>query len=308
VLDGVYWAVEAPASLEERELPVLSFGQALAQVAAIASAEEDPRINPTCRGYAVTHGRPVERATLLIHGYTNCPRQYRAFAARLHGLGHNVYVPRMPHHGLADRMNTDQARLGEAEMLRYLDEALEVAHGLGAEVRVMGISAGAVLAAHAAQHRADVARAVVIAPVFGTPGVADWAVKPLVTAAAILPNAFRWWDPQLRDARRGPAYTYPRFSTRALARIVTIGRNLLREAEARPPAAGSIALVTNAADAAVDNGPTERLGKAWARHGARLRTYTFGAELGYIHDIIDPEQEQQHVEDIYPVLLGLLDE
>ncbi len=284
-----------------------SYADTIARLAAIAEAEADPAINPKCRSFALTHGSPTARATLLLHGYTNCPQQFRAFAERLHARGQNVYVPRLPHHGLADRLSTAHGLLGRRELLAYLDDAIAVARGLGAEVGVLGISAGAVLAAYAAQHRPEVARAVIVAPVFGTPGIADWAVGPLAVAGRLLPNQFRWWDPQLRDARRGPTHAYPRYSTRALAAIVSIGRGVLREARRRPPAARSVAIVTNAADQAVTNLPAERLAAAWARHGANLRTYSFGAELGLIHDVIDPDQEHQQIELVYPVLLELVE-
>jgi pimeloyl-ACP methyl ester carboxylesterase len=285
----------------------LTYADAIARIATLEQTEQAEALNPKCRGFALTHGAPAARATLLLHGYTNCPQQFRAFAARLHARGQNVYVPRLPHHGLADRLSAAHALIGRRELLAYLDDALAVAHGLGAEVGVLGISAGGVLAAYGAQHRPDVARAVIVAPVLGTPGVADWAVTPLAAVAGLLPNQFRWWDPQLRDARRGPTHAYPRFSTRALASIVGLGRSVLRDARRRPPAARSIALVTNAADQAVTLSPAERLAAAWARHGAALRTYHFGPELGLIHDVIDPDQERQQIDLVYPVLLDLVD-
>jgi carboxylesterase len=286
---------------------LLPYAEALARIVALERAEAAQALNPKCRSFALTHGAPTARATLLIHGYTNCPQQFRAFAERLHARGQNVYAPRLPHHGYADRLSAAHALLGRRELLAYLDDALAVARGLGAEVGVLGISAGAVLAAYAAQHRPEVARAVVVAPVLGTPGIADWAVTALATVAGLLPNQFRWWDPQLRDARRGPAHAYPRFSTRALAAIVGLGRAVLRDAARRPPAARSVALVTNIADQAVTLSPAERLAAAWARHGAAPRTYVFGAEHGLIHDVIDPDQERQQIELVYPVLLDLVD-
>jgi carboxylesterase len=285
----------------------LSYAEAMARIAALERAETEQALNPKCRSFALTHGAPTARATLLIHGYTNCPQQFRAFAERLHARGQNVYAPRLPHHGLADRLSAAHAALGRRELLAYLDDALAVARGLGDETGVLGISAGAVLAAHAAQRRADQARAVIVAPVLGTPGIADWAVTPLAAVAGLLPNQFRWWDPELRDARRGPAHAYPRFATRALAAIVGLGRGVLREAARHPPAARSVAVVINAADQAVTNPPAERLVAAWARHGANLRTHRFGAELGLIHDLIDPDQERQQIALVYPVLLDLAD-
>jgi pimeloyl-ACP methyl ester carboxylesterase len=285
-----------------------SYEAALARLAAIEGAEAGPELNPDCRGFALTHGGRAARCTVLLHGYTNCPRQFRSFAPLLHARGHNVYVPRLPFHGLADRLTVEQARLDRRAMLAYLDDALAVGHGLGEQVGVLGLSAGGNLAAYAAQHRGDLAQAVIIAPVFGAPAVAAWATAPLAAAAAVLPNQFRWWDPATRMARRGPAHCYPRFSTRALGAIVRLGLGVLRDARRRPPAAREVIVVSNAADPSVRLPPIEELLRRWRAHGVTVREQRFAASLGLLHDLMDPDQERQQVALVYPVLLELLGE
>jgi carboxylesterase len=293
--------------MQNSAAPLLTYDEALARITAIEHDEATPKLNPACRGFVLTHGARAPRCTVLLHGYTNCPRQFRSFAPLLHERGHNVYVPRLPFHGLADRLTAEQARLDERAMRGYLDEALAIGHGLGEEVRVLGLSAGGSLAAFVAQHRADVRQAVVIAPVFGAPSVPSWATTPLSLAAAVLPNQFRWWDPNTREARRGPAHCYPRFSTRALGAIVRLSLGVLRDARQHPPAAAEIVVVTNAADQAVTLPPIERLVARWRAHGANLREYRFPHELGLLHDLMDPDQERQQVDRVYPVLLELVD-
>jgi pimeloyl-ACP methyl ester carboxylesterase len=287
-------------------VPPLTYEAALARLAQIAAAEADPAINPLCRGFAHTHGRRMARCVLLLHGYTNCPQQFRRFAELLHARGHSVYVPRMPRHGMADRMTAELGRLGRAELLAALTEALALAHGLGERVDVLGLSAGGNLAAYAAQHRPDVHQAVVIAPVLGAPAVASWATPLLARAAATLPNQFRWWDPQLRDARRGVAHAYPRFATRSLGMLVALGLEVLTAARGASPLARDLVVVYNAADQAVARPPIELLVARWRAQGANVRTCCFAAELGLIHDLIDPDQEQQRVEYVYPLLLELM--
>jgi carboxylesterase len=283
-----------------------SYPEALARIAAIEQAEQHPSLNPPGRSYALTHGRRAPRCTVLLHGYTNCPQQFRAFSALLHARGQNVYVPRLPHHGLADRMAPDQARLSARELLAYLDDALAVAHGLGEQVGVLGLSAGGVLAAYAAQRRPDVRQAVVIAPVLGTPAVPAWGTAGLALVAGALPNQFRWWDPVNKDSRRAPAHCYPRYSTRALSAIVRLGLRVLGDARRHPPAAAEIVLVSNAADEAVTLPPIELLAARWRARGAALREHRFPADLGLIHDLIDPAQERQRTDLVYPVLLDLV--
>lgn len=287
-------------------VPPLTYEAALARVAAVARAEEDPAINPVCRGFARTHGARTARCVLLIHGYTNCPQQFRAFAELLHARGHSVYVPRLPRHGMADRLTGELALLTAAELLAWLGQALAVAHGLGDRVDVAGISAGANLAAWAAQRRPDVYQATLIAPVLGTPSLAPWAMPALARVAAVAPNMFRWWDPQARDQRNALPHAYPRFATRSLGQIVGLGLGVLREAAERPPLARAIAVVTNGSDEAVTNPPVEQLVARWRARGAQVRAHHFPPERGLMHDVIDPGQPRQQVELVYPALLELM--
>jgi alpha-beta hydrolase superfamily lysophospholipase len=98
-------------------------------------------------------GRATNLAVVLLHGYTNNPAQYRAFAPLLHARGVNVVIPRMPLHGFRDRMTTALADLRAADVVATTAEALDIAGGLGERVGVLGISMGGALAALFAQYR-----------------------------------------------------------------------------------------------------------------------------------------------------------
>lgn len=287
-------------------MATLIYDEAMARIATVAGEEEDPALNPLCRGYALTHGARAARCVLLLHGYTNCPYQYRDFARLVHARGHNVYVPRMPCHGMADRLTEALAALTGPMLLAWLDAALAVAGGLGARVDVLGISAGANLAAYAAQHRPEVYQAVIFAPVLGTPTVAAWATPVLARVAAILPNQFRWWDPERREQRNDLLHAYPRFATRSLGAVASLGLGVLRDAGRSRPVARDIVFVINEADPAVTLPPIEELLARWRARGAPVREHRFPAALGLIHDLLDPGQPQQRVDLVYPALLELL--
>src|SRR6185503_9544167 len=114
-----------------------------------------------------THGQKVERAILLLHGYTNCPQQFLELGQRFYDLGYNVLIAPLPHHGLANRLTDEQSQLTAKELASYADEMVDIAHGLGNEVVMMGISGGGVATAWAAQNRSDLDLAVIISPAFG---------------------------------------------------------------------------------------------------------------------------------------------
>ena len=74
---------------------------------------------------------------VLIHGFTSCPEMYDELAAELASMGANVVIPRLPHHGLADRMTDELRHLSAAEMAATASEALEIAAGLGSTPRTV---------------------------------------------------------------------------------------------------------------------------------------------------------------------------
>lgn len=286
----------------------LSYDDAMERIAAIAAEEATLPLHPAAHSFVLHHGAPTERSFLLIHGYTNCPQQFRAFGELLHAAGHNVYVPRLPHHGLADRLTSAHGRINRRSLLDYLDDALRVAQGLGRHVNIVGISAGAVLAAYAAQYRPEADLAMPIAPVLGSPNIPAWLTSPLATIGQLLPNQFRWWDPDQKDARRSPPYCYPRFATRVLATVAALGLKVLRDAARYPPRARRIIVVVNEADEAVANPPVELLAARWHAHGAKVHIHRFPRERQLIHDCIDPSQELQQTDYVYPILLRLLED
>ena len=150
--------LEAPASR-----PSATYEEAVERAGAIA-ARDDDRVLPEGRTALLTSGARAPLAVVLFHGFTNHPGQYAQFAPLLAERGVNVFAPRMWGHGYRDRMSRDLERFDMGKGLAGAYEARDAASGLGDRVAVLGISLGGVLAAHIAQHRADVALAVPIAP------------------------------------------------------------------------------------------------------------------------------------------------
>ena len=288
-----------------RPRPTADYADALRRVAAV-QARDGAAIAPECRTLLLTHGAHAPRAVVLLHGLTNCPEQFRTLGERLYERGANVYIPRLPEHGLADRMTTALARLDARAMCEATDEAVDIGCGLGDSVIVVGLCIGGSMAAWAAQERADVVRAVPIAPLQGLARARGPLTLPATNLLMTLPNQFVWWDDKVKTNLPGPKHVYPRFSTRSVAQTLLLGAWVEAEARRAPPAARSIVVITVGSDVAVDNGAVTRLARLWRAHGARLTTYEFPAALGLNHDIIDPEQVGGNPALVYPVLLDLI--
>jgi alpha-beta hydrolase superfamily lysophospholipase len=285
--------------------PATGYDDALQRIAA-AEARDGPDISPECRTRLMTHGGRTTRAIVLLHGLTNCPEQFRTLGELLYERGANVYIPRLPEHGLADRMTSVQARLDAPALRLATDEAVDAARGLGDSVVVVGLCIGGTMAAWAAQERADVARAVAIAPLQGLVRARGPLTPPAMNLLLTLPNQFVWWDDKAKTELPGPTHVYPRFSTRSVAQSLLLAAAVEADASRARPAAGAIVVVTVGSDVAVDNGAVARLVRRWRHHGATVTTYEFPARLGLNHDIIDPEQVGGNPTLVYPVLLDLI--
>lgn len=273
----------------------------MARLAAFEAVELDGSVAAHGRTRLYTHGQQTDRVIVLVHGITNCPEQYVKLAPAFHARGFTVFVPRMPHHGLADRSSPALGALTAAQLCEYADTIVDIARGLGRHVTVAGISAGGVIAAWLAQHRADIDLPVQIVSAFRTHRVRVALNNLGMGLATRLPNVQLAIDGAL-------AHGYTAHSTRGFGEVMKLGEAVRRMALDHAPAARSALVITNANDD-VDNGLTYELLQHWQRNGMHnTASYEFAKELGLSHDIIDPAQHDQQNDYVYPILIDLIDQ
>lgn len=304
---GAHTAPHAMPHANITDGPANSFDAALTRVAALQALDSEPALNPVCAARIYHHGARTQRVVVCFHGYTNCPAQFEQLGQRFYAAGSNVLIPRLPHHGMQDRMSRANQRLRAADMRQTTQTAIDIARGLGEEVVIVGLSAGGVMSAWAAQFRPDVATALVIAPSLGFPGWPAWLSDVTASLLRRLPNLYIWWDRKAKQHARGAAHAYPRFSTRSLAEVFAFGREVRRTARRQPPLAQRIVVVGSPADRAVHHPLTDLLVEAWSRHvPGRVYPYMFPADWKLIHDMIDPTQPRQQIDKVYPILMQLI--
>lgn len=287
--------------------PASSYAEAIARLRRLEARDDGAPVRAECRTRFLGHGRRTARCFVLLHGFTNCPRQFERLAELLYEDGANVLLPRMPRHGIASPGKTVLADLTAAELVANVEEALDIAHGLGDRISVVGLSTSAVVAAWSAEHRADLDEVMLIAPAFAPKDVPELVAIQLTSALLHAPNFFVWWDPKRKEDTPGPKSAYPGFASRALASVYQLGAHTLAEAQ-RPPAPVARALiVTTARDEGVNNAVTRELAKRWRRRGVAVEEFEFPAETGVHHDMIDPEQPYQRVALTYPLIRRFLE-
>jgi alpha-beta hydrolase superfamily lysophospholipase len=235
---------------------------------------------------------------------TNCPQQFDEFAQQLHARGENVYVPRLPRHGHADRLTPSIGEITAAEIEAAATEAAQFGRGLGTHVGVAGLSVGATMALWLAQTGA-VDNAVGLAPFLMVPFAPRLPGMLLMRILDVLPNRFLWWDPRLKE-RIQPPYAYPGFWTHCLAQCAFAGASIFAAAARSKPAAPRCTIVLNAQDPAVNNAAARELAGRWQRDGAGY-TLAIWDDLGKVHDVIDPSTYPGARTLVYPRLAGLLE-
>lgn len=296
-----FWPLN-PDELVLTSEPVEDYAEARRQIDELI-ARPLGEVREACRGRVLDHGRKVGTAVVLLHGLTNCPKQFAAFGQLAHEAGANVLIPRTPYHGYADRMTRDLELLDAQGMLDNANRAVDLARGLGERVVVVGLSVNGVTAAWLAQKRSDVDEVVLMAPFFAPKGVGrDW-VAPLARLLYRLPNLFVWWDPVAKERLEGSDVSYPQFSTHAIAQVMRMGLDVFTDADAAKPKAGRAVVMTSAADAAINLGMVADLAATWRERGEPVEMEEFSLELGVPHDSVDPLQPGARIEVVYPALL-----
>jgi pimeloyl-ACP methyl ester carboxylesterase len=243
---------------------------------------------------------------VLVHGLTNCPKQWELFGWEAFRRGWNVLILRLPEHGLGDREtgeigSVSHLRALDAQKLaRYGDRAVDLGRGLGRRTDVMGLSLGGTVAAWVAQERADVGRVVVIAPGIGMAGLpyrGTWAATNLLD--------------HLPDISIGGVtkvnHEYQGWSTGGIADTFILGKYVRKRSEEAQPAAPEISVMLNPNDETISNARAEELVEAWRDHGHEITLYWLPSTPKLEHDVIDPGQPWARPGFVYPRVLALLE-
>jgi hypothetical protein len=270
--------------------PALSYEEAMAHWDETRAKEADLPLHDGGRSIVLTHGYETDRVFVLLHGLTNAPRQFRELGEDLFATGANVVIPRLAHHGLADRMTDAHATLSAQDLIRYAQYGVDLAQGLGKNVTVVGLSVSGVSAAWLAQNREDIDEVFLLAPFFG-PAILPSPFTPTLAAALTrLPNRMLWWDPRVRENLPGPPYNYPRFATRALGEALRLGLDTAQTD--RILRINRLGIVLTENDPAVNNARTKSLVEQWraASPNTEIFLQEFPATENIPHDFIDPLQ------------------
>lgn len=303
------WIAFRPISihrLESHPHPAASYEDAVARVTEMQDEDNKDLARDVCITKLFDHGMQTEHVIVLLHGFTTCPEQFHELGKQYFDAGYNVLIPRMPYHGLSDRLTDALINLTAENLAAFGDQVIDIVHGLGKRITVMGISGSGTLICWLAQHRADVDFAFSIAPLFGLAFIPPAFTKVFERFALTLPNFYMWWDPRTKSENPYSIYyAYPGYPFRALVEIMRLAMITRAQAEKSAPAAQNIVMVINHAEPAVSNAEIFKLLNSWKRHGKEnLSEYFFEKDMALPHDIITPGTPDLPIEAIHPRLIS----
>lgn len=265
-------------------------------------AQDGADVNPLCRSQILDHGQREAKSVVLLHGYTNCPKQMELMAKAYYDAGYNVVIARIPAHGMADRLTTEPSDLSPEDLARATDRAVDVAAGLGEKVTVLGLSGGGTMAAWAAAQRDDVSEAVLLAPLLVPKVLPNFLAAPVARLSSLLPDYYLWWDGSLKEKLASPPYAYPRYSIKSLGALLALGRFASSEVN-RKGSLDRLVVVLNENDGAVSNSAITAIADELVRKAKTNQIYTFPKAAGFKHDLVDPNGENaKDIAAIYDVL------
>ncbi|MCB0910863.1 MAG: alpha/beta fold hydrolase [Propionibacteriaceae bacterium] len=278
-------------SLTSSASPVAAYTDAVARIDAVATQESDLPLLPRAHSYALLTGQTTPTAVVIFHGYCNTPDEFRLVAQAYRDQGDNVWVPRLPHHGLADKFTDEFSQLTAEELRDFADDQIDIAAGLGEKVLVMGLSGGGSVALWTGLERPEVTRTVLISPMLQPIGYSEWAVPPIVRALRLSPvDSYAWYNAE-KQADNVEGMIYPRYSLKGVAAI--LGMRIWAQSKTggtETPMQASVLLIRNDGDQTVDADFNQNLlTQLTAPDG--LEVYRIPASAGLLHDLIAPDPE-----------------
>lgn len=272
----------------------LSYSEAITAANRIVNEDAaNTEVRSGCQSIIKTHGQKTTKAVLMIHGISSCPQQFADLGDTFFKAGYNVYIPRVPSHGL-----TDNKRHGEITipaMAQFMNTSTSIISGLGEEVGVVGLSGGANMATWITQYNsATISRTLLLSP-FYQPSASEmptWQAPLLrnLYGRNILPDSFS---------------TGSNLSYRALGKYMIIAKNY--KSDFKAPGLKYIGVVTSDNDTSIDMDLATNIPQQIASaSNAKFQHSTIPASFDIGHDIVALSQDsvKKHSGKLYPFYLG----
>lgn len=296
----------SPLPVTQNPFSYASYEAAIADVPSF-DEKEGKEVADLCVSRVYHSGKKVARSIILWHGYTNCPKQFDELGKRLAAKGYNVLIPRTPGHGYTDRMTDALGKVTFEDFIAYIHRSLAIGAMLGEETTVVGLSGGGTFAMWSALYEKDAERVISIAPVAYPEGFEPYQREFVIRYASWMPNELRWWSNEQKGDFPGPPYSYRRYASKSMGIILHMSSTVEQALRGGMQLQKPVTFVINEADQALRTPELIEISGLFEKAGAQVRRYFFDKSKGYPHDLIDEHNIKGDKEDVYKVILELVE-
>lgn len=254
----------------------------------------------------MAHPTPPKKGTIVMyHGFTAGPWQFQQLSQQAYAAGYNVYIPRLPGHGLKTAQGVeDPSGLVKSEnpatYAQFAESTYQDARSLGGPVSVMGLSVGGEIALSVAENHPDVKKVVAYAP-YMRPAGFGWLVTMLhgldkvtfgLTGHLLDHLPFGWGAESARQTAEGLKAPdgragHSKFSVGNLYAVSEFGRGVIANAN---KIQAPVQFFTSGADDAADMSAIKQVyqGSGGAGHDG---FYEFPKAEGIPHAMVSPRED-----------------
>ena len=294
-------------------------GQALARLNAVVEGEQPMPLQQGSQTRVYLQSGPARGTIVMYHGFSAGTWQFEILARRAYADGFNVYIPRLPGHGLHDAKGVEDARglltgRNWRDYETFADSTITDVSGLGAPISVIGLSVGGAIALSAAEQHPEIVRVAVYAPFLQAAGAAkipidaERVVDDLTFGIAgsllgLLP--VHWSRDEQAKTASGERPGFTRFTMANLYAVTQFGRGIVKDT---PQLKQPVQFFTTAIDHAADE-PTIR--KVYNAIGGAPHSawYQYPAAEKVPHAMIHPYEDNGagHTPALYDMTMNFLE-
>lgn len=271
----VLWPVRSK-DLQTARIEQLSFAQAKDKIRLTQESERTAGVKEACLSQAYIHDAPTQKAVTMFHGVSDCPKQFSTLGKYFYDRGYNVYIPRVPHHGMSD--NLEHSKITTQELVDYVNTSTNITDALGKEKGVVGLSGGGNLGTWAAEYRPEVSKFLALAPFYepASKQAPKWQIRPLLIFHG---------NNLIPDQLNNPDDPQHALSYRALSKYTTIFNNL--QQPPKDKGLKKLSLIMADDDDQIDQGlALKSLTELAVANHISLTHYQIPASYGVKHDIV----------------------